>query len=350
MHLKIASMRCPELSELPSPPQSKGGWPWNEESAQAPDAMPDGSPWPAISIVTPSYNQGEFIEETIRSVLLQGYPNLEYIIIDGGSSDGSVEIIKRYSGWLSYWVSEPDEGQSHAINKGMSKARGRLVAWLNSDDWLEPNALRSAAIAFRQAPAGAAGVTGRCRWWREDATEVRLAKTIHHGLLKKTIKYGLQQPSTFFSKEIFDLVGGVDQKLHYVMDKDLWLRIQHRGYEFQTTDLILSNFRCHEGSKTTGVRAPANIAARKENFRVKRKFWGSPLTMDYWISAARSVVELAHSYEIVADHAMAEAQNSRRHIEFIRYMTLACLLDPRIPFRRIGSYLSARERAARERR
>jgi hypothetical protein len=176
-----------------------------------------------------------------------------------------------------------------------------------------------------------------------------LAKTIYHGLLKKTIKYGLQQPSTFFSKEIFDLVGGVDQKLHYVMDKDLWLRIQHRGYEFQTTDLILSNFRCHEGSKTTGARAPANIAARKENFRVKRKFWGSPLTLDYWISAARSLVELGHSYEIVAyeivaDHAMAEAQNSRRYIKFIRYMTLASLLDPRIPFRRIGSCLSARER------
>src|SRR5215510_4328145 len=178
----------------------------------------------------------------------------------------------------------------------MSRATSELVAWLNSDDWLEPNALQSAALAFRQAPAGVAGITGRCRWWRGDDTEIRLAKTVYHSLLKKTVRYGLQQPSTFFRKEIFDLVCGVDQKLHYVMDKDLWLRIQSRGYEFQTTDLLLSNFRCHENSKTTGVHDSINLAARKENFMIKRKFWGSPLTVDYWALAARSVAELARSY------------------------------------------------------
>jgi hypothetical protein len=106
----------------------------------------------------------------------------------------------------------------------------------------------------------------------------------------------LQQPSTFFSREIFDLVGGLDQRLHYVMDKDLWLRIQSRGFEFQTTDLLLSNFRCHENSKTAGARDSINLAARKENFMIKRKFWGSPLTLDYWTLAARGLAELAHSY------------------------------------------------------
>ena len=289
-------MPCPKLSEIPSPQQPKSGWPWNEESEQTPDVMPDGGAWPAISIVTPSYNQGKFIEQTIRSVLLQSYPKLEYIIIDGGSSDESVEIIERYSGWLSYWISEPDKGQSHAINKGMSKARGELVAWLNSDDWLEPKALQSAALTYRQAPEGAAGITGRCRWVKGDVTEIRLAKTVYHSLLKKTVRYGLQQPSTFFSKEIFDLVGGLDQRLHYVMDRDLWLRIQSRGFEFQTTDLLLSNFRCHENSKTAGPRDSINLAARKEIFMIKRKFWGSPLTLDYWTLAARSLAELAHSY------------------------------------------------------
>jgi len=292
----MAPIRCPELLEIPLPPQNESGWPWNAESAQTPEVMPDGGAWPAISIVTPSYNQGKFIEQTIRSVLLQRYPKLEYIIIDGGSSDESVEIIGRYSGWLSYWISEPDEGQSHAINKGMMKATGELVAWLNSDDWLEPNALQSAALAFRQAPAGSAGITGRCRWCRGDQTEIRLAKTVYHSLLRKTVRYGLQQPSTFFSKEIFDLVGGLDQKLHYVMDKDLWLRFQSRGCDFQTSDLILSNFRCHENSKTGGVRDSINLAARKEIFMIKRKFWGSPLTFDYWRLAARSLAELAHSY------------------------------------------------------
>src|SRR5688572_28969334 len=108
-------MRCPMLSDLPAPPPGKTGWPWTEETFQLPEAMPDGKRWPRISIVTPSYNQGQFIEETIRSVLLQCYPNLEYIVIDGGSTDDSVEIIEKYKSWLTYWVSEPDKGQVDAI-------------------------------------------------------------------------------------------------------------------------------------------------------------------------------------------------------------------------------------------
>jgi glycosyltransferase involved in cell wall biosynthesis len=100
-----------------------------------------GSRWPRISIVTPSLNQANYLEETIRSVLLQGYPNIEYIIIDGGSTDESVEIIKKYEKWLSFWISEPDKGQSHAINKGFSKASGEIYAYINSDDLYEQNSV-----------------------------------------------------------------------------------------------------------------------------------------------------------------------------------------------------------------
>ena len=122
-------MRCPTLAELPSPLPGTTGWPWREETRQLPNTLPDGSPWPRISIVTPSFNQGKYIEETIRSILLQGYPNLEYIIMDGGSNDGSLEIIKKYEPWLALWVSEKDRGQSHAINKGFLSSTGDVVAW-----------------------------------------------------------------------------------------------------------------------------------------------------------------------------------------------------------------------------
>src|SRR5689334_6100335 len=121
-------MRCPRLTGLPPPPPGRTDWPWTVETPQLPALRPDGSAWPRISIVTPSYNQGQFIEETIRSVLLQGYPDLEYIVIDGGSSDDSPAIIAKYAPWLTHWVSEPDRGQAHAINKGLVHATGVIGA------------------------------------------------------------------------------------------------------------------------------------------------------------------------------------------------------------------------------
>lgn len=145
-------MRCPTLTDLPPPPEGKTGWPWTRETPRVPESMPDGKPWPRISIVTPSYNQGQFIEETIRSVLLQGYPDLEYIIIDGGSTDESVEIIRKYERWITFWVSEPDSGQTNAINKGFKRSTGEIVAWLNSDDVYTAGSLCTAAKAFAEQP------------------------------------------------------------------------------------------------------------------------------------------------------------------------------------------------------
>src|SRR5262245_35427784 len=135
----------PHLTELPPPPAGRIGWPWTEASAPLAEAMPDGSPWPRVTVVTPSFNQARFVEATLRSILLQGYPNLELLVMDGGSKDGSVEIIKKYEPWLTHWVSEPDGGQSAAINRGLRRGSGAFATWINSDDMLERNALTNHA-------------------------------------------------------------------------------------------------------------------------------------------------------------------------------------------------------------
>src|SRR5262245_40106852 len=123
------SPSCPALHDLPAPPPGRDGWPWTDRYPPLPESQLDGRPWPRVTIVTPSYNQGAFLEETIRSVLLQGYPNLEYAIVDGGSNDGSVEIIRKYADWLTFWVSEPDSGQSSAIERGFSQTTGEILGW-----------------------------------------------------------------------------------------------------------------------------------------------------------------------------------------------------------------------------
>src|SRR5215813_3379402 len=139
-------MHCPALEKLPTPPRGKVGWPWTEESSRLFEKRPDAGSWPRITIVTPSYNQGRFIEETIRSILLQGYSELEYFVLDGGSTDDSVEIIKKYSQWIDFWMSERDGGQSAAINHGLRMGSGSHATWINSDDMLCKNALHNQLV------------------------------------------------------------------------------------------------------------------------------------------------------------------------------------------------------------
>jgi glycosyltransferase involved in cell wall biosynthesis len=139
------------VKDLPLPPVGKRGWPWT--IGTKPMASRSGAMfWPKLSIVTPSYNQGQFLEATIRSVLLQGYPNLEYIIIDGGSSDESVAIIRKYERFLTFWVSEPDDGQTAAINRGLERSTGEYLGWLNSDDLYTKGAFGKAIAAFLKHP------------------------------------------------------------------------------------------------------------------------------------------------------------------------------------------------------
>ena len=218
-------MRCPTLSELPPPPPGKTGWPWTEETQQLPDTMADGRPWPRVSVVTPSYNQGQFIEETIRSVLLQGYPDLEYIIIDGGSTDGSVDIIRKYEPWLAYWVSEPDRGQSHAINKGFRLATGEVLAWLNSDDLFREGSLLQIGKYFLEHPEIMV-IVGACVSTDVHKKPVGI-KSPHDLSLERLLKGGLVpgQPAVFFRRGAFQAAGELDESLHQLMDRDLWIRL-----------------------------------------------------------------------------------------------------------------------------
>lgn len=238
-------MRSPRLADLPSPPKGKAGWPWTIETPRLPPARPDGSPWPRISIVTPSYNQGNFIEETIRSILLQGYPDLEYIIIDGASTDQSPEIIKRYEPWLSYWVSEPDRGQAHAINKGLSLSSGDIFQWINSDDIVLRSALTEIALAFCGRAVAAPIIVGPSFPTARQQPNRKLSVT---NLL--TGRSVLSQPGFWMLRRHLQLVG-INETFHYAFDWEMAIRYLETYPEVNYIRCPVVFFRHHAGAKTS---------------------------------------------------------------------------------------------------
>jgi GT2 family glycosyltransferase len=243
-------MEFPILSELPAPPSGRTGWPWTEQSAPTSALTPSGRTWPRVSIVTPSYNYASFIEETIRSVLLQGYPNLEYIIIDGGSTDHSLEIIRKYEKWLAYWVSEPDQGQSDAVNKGWGRATGEYLAYLNSDDTYLPHAVTSALSQLLQYPS-VGMLHGDSHFVDEKGCIIRT----HRGrnmTFEEVLCWSayISQPTVFLPKHSIVQVGMLDASMHYAMDFDLWLRVRSR-FEIQYVSQLFANERHHLRAKTT---------------------------------------------------------------------------------------------------
>jgi glycosyltransferase involved in cell wall biosynthesis len=251
-------MRCPRLDELPDPPPMKVGWPCTEESQRLPSRTSDDRPWPRISLITPSFNQGAFIEETIRSVLLQGYPNLEYFVMDGGSTDNSVAVIKKYSPWLTYWVSERDNGQSDAINRGMKMASGDFATWINSDDLLCKNALTEHAtrIGFDANTV----YLGICVY----IDQARNFLSSHHGRvtsLEDLVRVGtvwrsggqIVQPEVLFPRELAIAVGGLNSDNHFTMDYELWGKLLLAGAKFQHTRVPFGMFREHPLQKIHDV-------------------------------------------------------------------------------------------------
>lgn len=235
------------MTDFPPLPPGKSGWPWVGPALGS--TVPGEGGLPRISVVMPTFNQGPFIEASLRSVLLQGYENLEFIVIDGGSTDGTVEIIRKYEPWLSHWVSEPDAGQSDALRKGFARATGEVLAWLNSDDLYCPGALRSVGDHYRRHPeAGlvygdsavidAAGVVRDPIRGEAGGFERLLARNI------------IPQPSAFFSRRAFEEVGGINPELHFIMDYELWLRMLRQGVVSHYLPERLSLFRWYRISKS----------------------------------------------------------------------------------------------------
>lgn len=208
---------------------------------------------PKVSVITPSLNQGEFIEGTILSVLNQDYPNIEYIVMDGGSTDNTLDVLKKYEGKLT-WNSRPDNGQSHAINKGFRMARGEILAWLNSDDIYNAGAIKTAVEYLVEHPQVDMAYGNGDLIDEEDrvigkfkSTSIDLRAALYHG------RINVFQPSVFFRKPVFEKIGPLDEKLQYTMDIDYWMRMAQQGLSMRYIDRSLAKLRWHPMTKTCQI-------------------------------------------------------------------------------------------------
>jgi GT2 family glycosyltransferase len=183
---------------------------------------------PLVSIVTPSYNQANFLEQTLGSVLEQEYPRIEYLVVDGASTDGSVEIIRKYANQLAWWFSEKDSGQGEAINKGLARAKGEIIAWLNSDDYYLPNAISSAVKVFEQHP-DVVLVYGDMLAVDETGQRTNVLKYRQLSLEDLLCFQIIGQPAVFFRREVYEKVGGLDTTFHFLLDHHFWIRIAQQG-------------------------------------------------------------------------------------------------------------------------
>jgi glycosyltransferase involved in cell wall biosynthesis len=251
---------------------------------------------PLVSIVTPSYNQAAYLEQTLCSVLEQDYPNLEYLVVDGASNDGSVEIIKRYESRLAWWVSEKDHGQAEAINKGLARASGEYIAWLNSDDYYLPGAVNAAVQVLETRPelalvhgdvlaVDAAGKTTKVLRYTNGGLE---------GLMRFNI---IGQPSVFMRRSALERAGYLDLSYHYLLDHQLWLRVVQQG-AMQYVPQQWSAARFHSQSKN--VAASANFG--KEAYRIVEWMQSQPGLADAYRRLERKI--RAGAYRIDARYLL----------------------------------------------
>lgn len=248
------------LNQLPPPPPGKAGWPWTEASDYVERTADEINSLPLISIITPSFNQGQFIEETIRSILLQNYPRLQYIIIDGGSTDETIDIIRKYKSRISYFISEADRGQSHAINKGIQMCKGNYLNWICSDDLLCRNAINSVASIL--ASGNDLFLIGK--GYRIDKNSklidaVEPSRITDFEQITNIGKYwrdgqSILQQSVFFPRILKENTIYLNENNHFSMDYELWGRLLMKKVIVKKTDLPIGMFRWYDGQKTSQNR------------------------------------------------------------------------------------------------
>ncbi len=229
---------------------------------------------PLVSIVTPSFNQGRFIEAALESVLTQDYPNIEYIVVDGASTDGTQRIIRKYESRLAWWLSEPDQGQTDAINKGLARANGAILAWLNSDDTYLPGAVAAAVDCFRQFPQ-AGLIYGDANYIDAAGRTIGRfpAAQTDYGRLRQGYVH-IPQQAAFFRGDLWRELGPLDPSYYFAMDYDLWVRIGKRA-ELRYVRQTWANFRLHAGGKTIA----ADDRCWPEMLRVHYRDGGSVLSV-----------------------------------------------------------------------
>jgi len=228
---------------------STQNWPLEAPSNRVIASLPGGA-WPRVTIVTPSYNQASFLENAILSVINQEYPDLEYIVIDGRSTDGSVDIIQKYNDQLAYWESKPDKGQAHAINKGWRRATGKYLWWLNSDDMLTPNSLQIAVRYLEENPE--IDLVYGDDYRIDEQGRILKRKNYRDFDFKSFIVHGfdISQAGALMRRVTQGQIDLLREDLHLLMDKELWLRLALEGRRIAHLSIPLALFRIHEHAKT----------------------------------------------------------------------------------------------------